>query len=767
MYRELFSNEIKYRFNISDIDLNNLNRDYLSEYDEVYNKVDQAINIKGKGYNLYILDDSNEDKIKNIIDYSNNKLKDIEAPKDICFAVEEDKYCPKVLFTNGGSGIKFKEALDKIKEDYLDEIFDFYNTSVCEEKEEILNEIILNKDKLLNELIELSEENGFHIKTKKRSFVFSPIKDGVPLTDEEFEALDNEEKNSLIKKLSLLKSKSKELVKKLKENELESILRVREILSEFLKTQMQERKLQLIDEFMDEDEVCGYINYVCSNIESKIADNYTSKYDDDEPIINEIVYSYQINILLDNSGIDHPRVIYENEPSVQRLIGKIEYENYNGIYKSTAKDIKPGAIIKSSEGVLILRAMDLLNYPQSYNYLKKILLNGYVDFEFSKSYLDALSIKCVKPELIKVKPKVIIIGDYRVYNILYNNDEDFKNVFRLMGESDYIKDKNEKEKENLTSTILNICKGYKCKPLSNEALKEVARYLSRQCEDKRKLCFDNLKLTNLIVMANDIATLEERKQIESEDIIQSYSKESLLEKNYLQQYKDKKVLLSTTGKVVGCVNGLSVIDTGYCSFGKPIRITCTCYKGNGSIVDIQKESDLSGKIHNKSINTLKGLITTLFDGYEDLPIDFHLNFEQIYGLVEGDSASAAEAVAMISALSKVPVKQNIAITGSVNQFGEIQPIGGINDKIEGFIKVCDTIDNSMGKAVIIPSANVDSLVLSKKVEELIEMGSFKIYAVDTIYDVIDVIMGDVYVTYKDVLEQCKKEFKRYLARGKK
>ncbi|MEG2353546.1 MAG: AAA family ATPase [Clostridium sp.] len=767
MYRELFLNEIKYKFNIGEIDINNLNRNYLSEYEDVYEKISSTINIEGKGYNLYIVDECNDDKIKNLVNHIDNILKERSRPKDICFACEEDKYNPRVLYISGGRGQKFKKCMDKIKEEYLDLIFDFYNTSICEEKEDILQEILLNKDKLLNELIKLSEENGFYVKTKKRSFVFSPIKEGKPLTDEEFEELNTEEKNKMIRELSVLKVKSKELVNKLKYTELEWILKVRTIFFNFLSVKMEEKKLEFLESFKEEADICEYIRCVYKGIEEKISNNYTSRYEEDEPVINEIVYNYQINILLDNSDVSYPRVIYETEPNIQRLIGKIEYENYNGIYKSTARDVKPGAILKSSEGVLILRAMDLLNYPQSYSYLKKVLNSESIDFEYSKNYLDALSIKSIRPELIKVKPKVIIIGDYRVYNILYSNDDDFKNAFRVMAESNYIKIKSDKEKENLTSAILSICKQYRCKPLSNEALKEVARYLSMQCEDKRKLYFDNLKLTNLIVMANNTSIKGGKKQIESEDIIKIANSHSLIESKYLEQYRDKKMFISVDGKIIGCVNGLSVIDTGYSRFGKPIRITCTCYKGSGNIIDVQKESDLSGKIHNKSINILKGLITTLFDGYDDLPVDFHLNFEQIYGLVEGDSASAAETIAMLSSLSKVPVKQNIAITGSVNQFGEIQPVGGINEKIDGFIKVCNVVHRTSGKGIIIPSANIDALVLTKEVEGLIEKGEFKIYTVDTIYDVIDVIMGDVYVTYKDVLEQCKREFKKYSGKSKK
>ena len=220
-------------------------------------------------------------------------------------------------------------------------------------------------------------------------------------------------------------------------------------------------------------------------------------------------------------------------------------------------------------------------------------------------------------------------------------------------------------------------------------------------------------------------------------------------------------LIDVSNSKIGQVNGLSVIDTGYFSFGKPIKITCCCYKGSGNIIDVQQESNLSGSIHSKSINILKGYMSNINGGFSRLPVDFHLSFEQIYGKIDGDSASVAEIISMLSALSKVPVKQNIALTGSVNQFGEVQPIGGVNHKIEGFFAACKVLDTVKDKGVLIPLSNADDLVLNEEVEQEIKNGNFHIYTMTSIDDAIQVLMGDSEENFESLMLTISKELKKY------
>jgi len=320
--------------------------------------------------------------------------------------------------------------------------------------------------------------------------------------------------------------------------------------------------------------------------------------------------------------------------------------------------------------------------------------------------------------------------------------------------------------ENKVKTVLikeinRLSKENNIKPITSSGIREIAKFLSRKAENKNKIHFDHDELSNLIIQANYKAAEEAREFIDGDNIENIAYRKEPIEREYLELYDEKRLLIDVSGSKVGQINGLSVIDTGYTSFGKPVKITCTCFKGEGKIIDAQRESNLSGKIHTKGINILKGYINNINGGYKTLPVDFNLSFEQLYGVIDGDSASVAEALAIISALCKIPIKQNISITGSINQFGQVQPIGGVNEKIEGFFEVCKIMDDTEGKGVVIPLSNKDDLVLSREVERAIFEGEFKIYTIETVEDAMELIFDAEEITMDNIMELISKQCIEY------
>ena len=301
--------------------------------------------------------------------------------------------------------------------------------------------------------------------------------------------------------------------------------------------------------------------------------------------------------------------------------------------------------------------------------------------------------------------------------------------------------------------------------VTDNGMVEIFKFLCRKAGSKNKLFVDKYVIEKLLLLSNHYAVEDNKNMITEDEIIKAAYEEEAIMREIMKMYNEKKILISVTGERVGAINGLAVLDTGYYTFGKPMRITCVAYKGTGRIIDIQKESNLSGKIHEKSVNILKGLLTNILNPYEDIPVDFHLSFEQTYGLVEGDSASIAEIISILSALGKRPIKQNIAVTGSVNQFGEVQAIGGVNEKIEGFYNVCEIIDSIKGKGVLIPSANSDEIVLIPPVEKAIEEGDFHIYTMENLNDAIEVLILKEGETVEDFYNEISKELDKY--KGKK
>jgi lon-related putative ATP-dependent protease len=532
-------------------------------------------------------------------------------------------------------------------------------------------------------------------------------------------------------------------------------------MEEYYKKETEELRQQFINEFAENTEVIDFLSDICDGIEKDIVEVYSINYDEDEEYINEIIYKYVVNVLVDNSKNVIPPIIFEEDPSVNNLLGNIEYENKNGVYTTDVSLIKGGSLLKANGGCLILRISSLLTNSSAYYYFKKSLISGKVDLDYNRGYLELLSLSGLKPEPVKFNLKIIVIGDYNTYDLLYNYDEDFKKIFRIRAEYKSMLDINKDTKQAFLGKVSGICGYSKLQPLTDEAIKEVAKFLSRKAENKNKLYIDEYELGRILMLSNNKVQREKRKFIEGQDIIETVYYEELIEQEINESYRENKIFINVIDKIVGQVNGLSVIDTGYFSFGKPIRITCSCYKGSGNIVDVQKESDLSGKIHNKAINTLRGFMNTLIGGYEKLSVDFHLSFEQLYGKIDGDSASVAEVISMISALSKIGVKQNIAVTGSINQFGEVQPIGGVNEKIEGFFKICKLVDTIKDKGVLIPESNVSSLVLSEEVEEEIKKGNFHLYSMSKIKDAVEVLMSESSVGYKEVMAVALRESKKY------
>ena len=302
--------------------------------------------------------------------------------------------------------------------------------------------------------------------------------------------------------------------------------------------------------------------------------------------------------------------------------------------------------------------------------------------------------------------------------------------------------------------------------VSDDAIKEIIKYLSRVAECRGKICIEDKNIDRLLILANNIVELDGREIISDKDIRDVAYEKSLIEDEILEMYEDSKIILTLSGEKVGAINGLAVLSSGYFTFGKPMRLTCVACKGEGKILDIQKESNMSGSIHEKSINILSGLLSNLIIPYEKLPVDFHLSFEQTYGQIDGDSASVAEILCILSSLSKVGIKQNIAVTGSINQFGEVQAIGGVNEKIEGFYKVCKLLDDTKDKGVLIPITNSEDLVLNKEVEEAIEKGEFHIYTMENLQDAIEVMMLDNKTSYKDLFKIIEKEVEKYKGKSK-
>lgn len=759
MKKELTPKEIIFKIvsNDSDYKIEKI----IPEIQSSYKKVGRALGIEKDGFNLYLIDSFSKDKLKKLIKYIEDQYKNSQSPKDICYVIIEDDKKPEPIFVENGKGKRLKETVESIRNNYIEVIEDFYNSSSNEKKDRLIDEIQCKRTKYINELMDLANIEGFDVKASERGFAFIPINNGEALTEEQYENLDKEKKECIGGKANILKKKAEGILDTLKEIETKYIKKIKNIYSKFLSLEMEEYKDSALLEFVNDDEAYEYLERLFIEIEKQIVNSYTMSMEDDETEIYEIINKYAIQILVDNENNHTPVVIYEEDPSINNLMGTIEYENHNGVYRTDISLINAGSIIKANEGCIIIRISSIASNPYSYYYLKKTLMANKLSYDNSRLYSEVISMNGLKPKPIPIKLKVIIIGDYESYDTLYNADEDFKKLFPLRAEFTDIVDAKDEVILYIKDYVKDRIKENNLKEIDEDAIMEILKYLSRKANSKNKINIDDMDIDKLIILTNNHTKERGGKTISKEDVICIAYEEEKIEEEYMKMFKENKILLSLNDKKVGSINALAVLDTGYHSFGKPMRITCVVYKGSGRIIDIQKESNLSGKIHEKSINILKGLLSNILNPYESIPVDFHLSFEQIYGLIEGDSASVAEMLCILSAVSKKPIRQNISVTGSLNQFGEVQPIGGVNEKIEGFYKVCKLVDSVENKGVLVPSSNKDEIILNSEVEKSIENGEFHIYTMENINDAIEIMILDDDETIEDFFKTINEELEKY------
>lgn len=767
MKKELTPNEIIFCASCKDaIKQSNINR--IPEVMTTLNKIKKALTIDKDGYNIYYVDSFSKEKLEFLQKYIDGIYENYPAPKDICYVTSQEKIKPIVLFLQNGKGILLKDMIEDIKEKYLKCIVSFYTSSSDDEKENILEEINEKRNSYISALMTMAKAKNFDVKSTSGGFVFIPLKDeGVEMTQDEYDELENDTQESIEKQASNLKKEAEAILEKLKDIELKSIEKLKDLYRTYIKDSMQKYKDDLLLEFISDDSVYRYLIETFDYLEDEIIECYTINLEDDEDDIQEVFSKYSVNVIVDNSEVHHPKVIYEDDPTIGNLIGNIEYRNNNGGYTTDISLITAGSLVKANEGCLIVRLSSLINGPSSYYYLKKALIHGQVDYSYTRSYLDVLSITGLKPQPIPIKLKVILIGDYESFEILYDKDEDFKRIFPLRIDADNDLKYNEIVRNAIIGMVKNKINRDNLLNVTDDAYEEIIKYLARVVGERNKVSVDDYYINKLLYLSNNNAKIAGKKNIDKQDIRDiAYEEEKILEE-VMDSYKENKILITTSGKKVGIINALAVVGTSCYSFGKPMRVTCLALQGEGRIIDIHKECRLSGNIHEKSISILRGLISSLISPYEKLPVDLQLSFEQTYGMIEGDSASVAEIICILSALSKKGIRQNIAVTGSINQLGEIQPIGGVNEKIEGFHKVCSIIGEVEGTGVLIPSTNVSELILKSEVEEDIKNNKFHIYTMDTLEDAIEVLMLDEGESVKNFFKEIEDEILKYKGGKKK
>ncbi len=714
-----------------------------------------GLKMKMRGYNIYMSGPTGTGKTSFARQIVNEMASTMSVPDDWCYIYNFNKpNQPMAINLPAGMGKEFQtdmEAFVKVIKQEIVNAFD--NDQYEKEKAEIMEEYESKKDQLLEKLSEDAESHGFKVNTGSTGIYFLPIVEGKTISEEEFESLDDSIKEQINEKTNILQQDTLEIIRKLKNNEKETKQKVSEWENKIALLALGVQMNDLKEKYKKFGVILEYLSNVQQDILDNLDDFREEEVSEEQPqfIIPFMqkeetpIYKYKVNVLVDNSSLKGAPVIVDFNPTYPNLIGKIEYENEFGSVSTDYTKIKPGLFHLANGGYLILQAKDVLSNPQAYEAINRVLKTKKINIENMKDQAGVVAVPALKPQPIPVDIKVILVGNTSIYQLLYEYEEDFRKLFKVKVDFDEEMDRNDENILKLASFISGFCRKEETLHFDKSGVAKVVEYSSWLVEDQSKLStrFNDIVeiLCESCMWAEDDGAKFVKAKHVKQAIIEKAARCDRVDKKMLEMLEDGTIMVDTEGEQIGQINGLTVMDMGDYSFGKPSRITASTYIGESGIVNVEREVDLSGTSHSKGVLILSGYIGQKYAQDFPLSLTASLCFEQLYGGVDGDSASSAELYAILSSLSEVPIKQYIAVTGSVNQKGEIQPVGGVSYKIEGFFELCKLRGLDGKHGVIIPHQNVRNLVLNEEVLEAVRKKQFHIYPVSTIDQGIQLLTG--------------------------
>jgi lon-related putative ATP-dependent protease len=713
-----------------------------------------GLGIQEKGFNIYVAGWPGTGRTAAVRNFLEEFAKTKPLPSDWCYVNNfRNQYQPRALRLPSGSGNIFKRDMKSLIEDARKAIQKSFESKDYQQKREsIVGGYEKKRQDSLTELAETARRSDFLFEITAIGPVFVPIMQGKPLTDEEFLSLSPRIREEILKKREGLQSSFKNVARSIRELEGKLSEELARADKEIVLYSIGPMISELVEKYKHLPEVSSYLKEVqddvVENREQFIAKPGAQAGLAGMPLqwLRDLsLRKYEVNVIADSSALKGAPVVIELNPTYTSLFGRIEREAVFGALTTDFTLVIPGSLHKANGGFLVMPVEELFKNPFSWDGLKRALKNGQIEIEDPSERYGFLTTKTISPEPIPLDMKVALIGDPSVFSLLYTYDPDFSELFKVKADFDVTMGRTEQNVKNYTSFICMICEREKLRHLDSSGVAKVVEYGSRLAEDQQKLSTRFAFIADLIREANYYASQEKSKYVKGEHVKKAMDEKiyrSNLVQEKIKEYIERNVfLIDTVGEVVGQVNGLSVLSIGDYEFGRPSRVTATVGIGNAGVIDIEREVKLGGPIHSKGVLILGGYLAAKYAQDKPLTLSAKLVFEQSYEGVEGDSASSTELYAILSRLAKVPIKQSLAVTGSVNQMGEVQAIGGVNEKIEGFFEICRAKGLIGHQGVLIPASNVQNLMLKEEVVEAVARGEFHIYPLKTIDEGIETLTG--------------------------
>ena len=712
-----------------------------------------GVEMEDPGFNVFALGPTGIGKLTAILDVVGQQAKHKPTPEDWCYIHNfKDPVKPKAMALPAGQGGKLRQDMEDLIEDLRSAIpaafeGEEYRTRV-EELEQAARE---REAKAIEALREQARQQGIALLETPTGFAFAPLThEGQVMSPEVFNQLPPEVQKKIEEQVKALQQQLQKLLRQFPAWRKETREKLRQLNREITQYAVGHLIYDLKTRYRDIEAVAQFLDAV----EQDIIDHVEDFLPQPAPPIplpflisraEERLKRYHINLLVDRSGDDGAPVIHETLPNHANLLGRIDYHALMGTLVTDFSMIKAGALHKANGGYLILDALKVLTQPHAWDTLKRTLQSKEIKIESLEKTLSLINTLPLEPEPIPLNVRVILTGDRLLYYLLEALDPEFKDLFKIPADFEGELPRNPQTHQLFAQVLATLARKENLLPLDKSAVMRVIEQAAREIEDAEKITAHLRMLADLLKEADYQARRHGRQTIARADIQAAIDariyRSDRLRSRVQELIQRGALLIDTEGKQIGQINGLSVISLGDFSFGRPTRITATTRMGDGKIIDIERETELGGKIHSKGVLILSHFMAARYARVQPLSLAASLVFEQSYGPVEGDSASLAELCALLSSLADLPLRQDLAVTGSVNQLGQVQPIGGVNEKIEGFFDICRHKGLTGQQGVIIPAANVQNLMVRQDIVEATKAGRFHVYPVTTVDQALALFMG--------------------------
>ncbi|MBW1837895.1 MAG: AAA family ATPase, partial [Deltaproteobacteria bacterium] len=719
-------------------------------------------------------------------DIINQHAKTLTTPDDWCMVNNfKDEYVPKAIAVPPGRATRFSKMMNNLVEDLKREIPKAFGEESYQQRQtEIKNKYSEQSREIFKKVEKFATERNLRINRTSTGYQPVPFLDDKPLTPEDFRKLPEEKQAEIDANIRSVREETDSVVREINKIN-QGMQKDLEKLMEEIALFVAWDRLQVIkEEFKDCKDILAYLDEVRADVVENVKDFLAEQegsgqtkgllFQAPKPGFQK----YQVNVLIDQKGVEGAPVIFETNPTYQNVFGQLEKRAYMGTLMTDFTMVKSGSLLKANGGFLIMEIESVLMNIFVWEALKRALQNKQLFIEDMPTSMGFGSAS-LRPQAIPLEVKVILLGGYYPFQILQNYDSKFNKIFKVRADFDHEVERTERTAQQYAQFVARVCKEEDLLPLTPEGVVAVVEFGEKYTSNKSKLSIRFGPIMAILKEADYWARKDNATIVTDAEVIKAFKeyrfRYNLYEEKIHENYVDDTIMIDVDGEVVGQVNALSVYQIGDISFGRPSRITAETYMGKQGVVNIEREAKLSGKTHDKGVMILSGFLGRTFAQHYPLSLSISITFEQSYGGVDGDSASSTELYAIISSLSGIPIKQGIAVTGSVNQKGKIQAIGGVNHKVEGFFDVCQAKGLNGKQSVMIPQSNVKNLMLKKEVIDAVEEGKFHLYKVSTVEEGIEILTGvpagnpDEEGNYPEgtVFGEVQKKLKEYLERSYK